>query len=305
MSLLQLVYLLPLIGLWVFAGLDEPLTMIAIATTLFLAIKTHSLLIYRERRRKDEQRHEQDSQFDFASCLGWYTVWWGLKPSEFFKRRAAGPIERGELVFAGLKCAFGVLLLILVVPSVLNYASEGAGRDVIGGWLGMVGIVFCMHFGYSHITAVVLRARGRLVTPIMNRPIIASSVSEFWGKRWNLAFRDYAHVTLFMPLARKWGAVIGAIAGFVFSGVIHELAISLPARGGYGWPMLYFLIQGLGVLGERQFAKRGWWKPRSVANRAWAIAVVALPVPLLFHQAFVTKVIVPIVGWCDLSWLLT
>ena len=70
MSLLQLVYLLPLIGLWVFAGLDEPLTMIAIATTLFLAIKTHSLLIYRERQLK----HGQDFQFDFASWLGWYTL---------------------------------------------------------------------------------------------------------------------------------------------------------------------------------------------------------------------------------------
>ena len=305
MSLLQLVYLLPLIGLWVFAGFDEALTMIAIATTLFLAIKTHSLLIYQQRCRKDEQRQEQDAQFDFKSCLGWYTVWWGLKPSEFFKRHPAEPIERGELAFAGLKCAVGVLLLTVIVPGVLNHLSESVGRDIIGGWLGMVGIVFCMHFGYSHITAVVLRARGRLVTPIMNRPVVASSVSEFWGKRWNLAFRDYAHVTLFMPLARKWGAAIGAIAGFVFSGVIHELAISLPARGGYGWPMLYFLIQGLGVLGEREFTKWGWWKPGSVVSRCWAIVVVALPVPMLFHQAFVTKVIVPIVGWCDLSWLLS
>ena len=156
MSLLQLVYLLPLIGLWVLAGLDEPPTMIAIATTLFLAIKTHSLLIYRERRLKHGKRHEQDFPLDFKSCLGWYTVWWGLKPSEFFKQHPAQPIARSELVFAGLKCAFGVLLLTLIVPIVLNLSNEIPGRDIIGGWLGMVGIVFCMHFGYSHITAVVL-----------------------------------------------------------------------------------------------------------------------------------------------------
>ena len=117
-------------------GLDEPLTMIAIATTLFLAIKTHSLLIYRERRRE----HGQDFQFDFASCLGWYTVWWGLKPSEFFERHPTGPIERSELVFAGLKCVVGVLLLTLVVPSVLNHSGQSAGREIVGGWLGMVGI---------------------------------------------------------------------------------------------------------------------------------------------------------------------
>ena len=301
MSLLQLVYLLPLIGLWVFAGLSEPLTMIAIATTLFLAIKTHSLLIY----RNQQSRRNHPSTLDFASCVGWYAIWWGLKPSEFFNREPRQPIDRGELAFAILKMAIGLVLLTLIVPGFLNHWPAGQYRDLVGGWLAMVGIVFSMHFGYSHLTAVILRANGRLVTPIMNRPIIAASVSEFWGKRWNLAFRDYAHVTLFMPLARKWGATIGSMAGFAFSGVIHELAISLPARGGYGWPMLYFIIQGFGVLSERWFAKLGWWKTGSIANRVWAIAVVALPVPLLFHQAFVVKVIVPIVRWCDLSWLLT
>ena len=300
MSLLQLVYLLPLIGLWVFAGLNEPLTMIAIATTLFLAIKTHTLLIYRNQQRK----RGEDSQLDFVSCLSWYAVWWGLKPSEFFKRQPSQRIDRGELAFAVVKTAFGALMLTVVVPLVFNRWPESDYRDVVAGWLGMVGIVFCMHFGYSHLTAIFVRARGRLVTPIMNRPLLAASVSEFWGKRWNLAFRDYAHVTLFMPLARKWGAVAGSMAGFAFSGVIHELAISVPARGGYGWPMLYFLIQGIGVLFERWFAKWGWWKTGSIANRVWAIAVVALPVPLLFHQAFVSKVITPILHWCDLSWWL-
>ena len=203
-----------------------------------------------------------------------------------------------------MKTAFGVLMLTLIVPVVLDHRPENEYRDLVGGWLGMVGIVFSMHFGYSHLTAIFLNASGRPVTPIMNRPILASSVSEFWGKRWNLAFRDYAHVTLFMPLARRWGAAIGSMAGFAFSGVIHELAISVPARAGYGWPMLYFLIQGLGVLSERWVAKLGWWKASSIANRIWAIAVVALPVPMLFHQAFVVKVIVPIVSWCDLNWLL-
>ena len=300
MSLLQLVYLLPLVGLWVFVGLSEPLTMVAIASTLFLAIKTHSLLIYRERQLRSSSKF----RLDFASCLGWYTLWWGLKPSEFFNREPRQPIERSELIFALLKTAIGVLLLTLLVPRILSHWSASGYRDVVGGWLGMVGIVFCMHFGYSHLTAVILRATGRPVTPIMNCPIMAASVSEFWGKRWNLAFRDYAHVTLFMPLARQWGVAIGSMAGFAFSGVIHELAISLPARGGYGWPMLYFFIQGGGVLSERWFAKWGWWNTGSIANRIWAIAVVALPVPLLFHHAFVGKVIVPIIRWWDLSWLL-
>ena len=300
MSLLQLVYLLPLIGLWVFAGLDAPLTMIAIATTLFLAIKTHILLIYRDRQLK----RGDEFKLDFISCLGWYAVWWGLKPSEFFKRQPPQPIDRNELAIAVVTTLCGVLILVCFVPLVFNYWPESGYRDVAAGWLGLVGIAFCMHFGYSHVTAIVLRANGRPVTPIMNHPIRAASVSKFWGKRWNLAFRDYTHVTLFVPLARKWGAVAGSMAGFAFSGVIHELAISLPARGGYGWPLLYFLIQGFGVLFERWLTKSGWWTASSIANRIWAIAVVALPAPLLFHRAFVDRVVLPILHWCDFSWLL-
>ena len=301
MSLLQLVYLLPLVGLWVFAGLNEPLTMIAIAITLFLAIKTHTLLMYCDQQSK----RGVEVPVDFASGLVWYAVWWGLKPSEFFTRRPRQSIDNVELAFAIFKATIGMLLLFLVVPFVFNQWTENEYRDLVAGWLGLVGIAFCMHFGYSHLTAIVLRANGRPVTPIMNRPILAASVSEFWGKRWNLAFRDYAHVVLFAPLARRWGAVAGSMAGFTFSGLIHELAISLPANGGYGWPMLYFVIQGFGVLSERWLAKCGWWKAGSISNRIWAIVVVVLPVPLLFHQPFVRRVIVPILHWCDLSWLLT
>ena len=158
MPLPQLVYLLPLIGLWVFAGLNEPLTMIAIASTLFLAIKTHSLLIYRDRQLK----RGDELPLDFVSCLGWFAIWWGLKPSEFFKRQSRQPIDRGELVFAVVKIAFGVLLLTVAVPLVFNHWPESGYRDGVAGWLGIVGIAFCMHFGYSHLTAIVLQANGRL-----------------------------------------------------------------------------------------------------------------------------------------------
>ncbi len=289
MQLSQLVYLLPLASLWAFAGLGEPITMILIASTLFFAIKTQTLLMY---RAKLKTKRADLAKIDFPSCLVWYSVWWGLKPSEFFSRRSLVSLNKNELLFVGAKILLGLVLITLIVPRV--HASE---QPLLAGWLGMVGIVFCMHFGYSHLSAVIMQSRGRNVTPIMNNPALAKTVSEFWGKRWNLAFRDYAHITLFMPLAKKWGAAIGALAGFAFSGVIHELAISVPARGGYGWPMLYFLIQGLAVLIERRMTKSGWLDSDSFGSRIWTIAIVALPAPLLFHQAFVLRVINPIVGW--------
>jgi hypothetical protein len=80
---------------------------------------------------------------------------------------------------------------------------------------------------------------------------------------------------------------------FVLSGLIHDLVISVPARGGYGLPTTYFVLQGAGLTIERsQFGKRhglgqGW--------RGWLFmtVVVATPVFWLFHPWFVLRVILP------------
>lgn len=309
MKTTQLVYLLPLIGLWHFASFSQPVTMIAIATTLFIAIKAHTLLLYFEGARTAKRAPAQDksvssTKASFADLATWFGFWWGLKPADFFPRRQPEVPSTAKLIFIAAKILIGIVLISLVAPTILRQADSNRIIAILGGWVGMLGIVFCMHFGYSHLSAVLLRSQGRLVTPIMNAPILAASVSEFWGKRWNLAFRDYAHKTLFVPMAKRFGGTTGAIAGFLFSGIIHELAISVPARAGFGWPMLYFLIQGLAVIAERALFSSGTLVAGSIKSRLWTIATVAVPAPLLFHQAFVIEVINPILGWCDLTPLL-
>jgi hypothetical protein len=112
-------------------------------------------------------------------------------------------------------------------------------------------------------------------------------VSEFWGKRWNTAFRDLTHKFLFAPLARKFGARGGLAVGFLFSGVVHELVITVPAGGGYGLPTLYFALQGLGLLIEKRAKVRG------ATARAFAPLVIIAPAPLLFPPAFVLNVVLP------------
>ena len=80
---------------------------------------------------------------------------------------------------------------------------------------------------------------------------------------------------------------------FLLSGLIHDCVISLPARGGYGLPTGYFLLQGLAVVAEHtRLARRiglgcGW--------RGWlfTVIVVAGPVGWLFHPPFIHHVILP------------
>ena len=108
-----------------------------------------------------------------------------------------------------------------------------------------------------------------------------------------LAFRDITHRFLFRPFTAWWHARAGLAAVFLFSGLVHDLVISLPAGGGYGLPTLYFVIQGGALLAERtKWAKRvglgeGW------RGRAFTAVVVLAPVCGLFHPWFARVVVLP------------
>jgi alginate O-acetyltransferase complex protein AlgI len=122
----------------------------------------------------------------------------------------------------------------------------------------------------------------------MNAPLQSRSVAEFWGTRWNLGFHELANELVFRPTVARLGVAGALMLTFFASGVVHELVITVPARGGYGLPTLYFILQGLGLLIERRIPRR-----RRLARRAFALAVVGLPAVILFPPPFVLNVFVP------------
>src|SRR5205085_6806357 len=123
-------------------------------------------------------------------------------------------------------------------------------------WVGMVGLVMALHFGTFHLLSCAWRSAGVEARPLMNNPLASQGVSEFWGRRWNTAFRDLTHTFLFRPLTAWLGPAGALLAGFGFSGLVHDLVISVPARGGYGGPTLFFVVQGVALLAERSAAGR-------------------------------------------------
>lgn len=300
-----LVLLLPLVALWkLVPGLPPTGDMIAIALTMFVLIKWHALAIYLSQGQGKAPRPTR------REYVFWFVGWAGLDPRAFFAKapsadtdRARGDTNRPrhhpheglprQLAFVLLKISLGVFLFTWLAPKTIGLSPW------LAGWIAMVGIVTTLHFGVIHLSAMIWNARGRNVKPIMNAPIMATTVSEFWGKRWNLAFRDYAHVCLFSPLARSTQPTVAVAVGFLFSGIIHDLAISVPAGGGWGWPTLYFVIQGTASLLERQMKKQGWNLGNHWLGRVWTIAWVAGPAMILFHRPFVMNVILPMIQWLE------
>jgi alginate O-acetyltransferase complex protein AlgI len=185
------------------------------------------------------------------------------------------------------KTALGAALIWVVARHV------PAQESIVQGWVGMLGLILLLHFGSFEVVALFWQRLGVDATPIMSSPLRSTSLGDFWGKRWNLGFRQFSHDLIFRPLQSRLGAGAAGFLVFVVSGLIHESVISFPARGGYGLPTTYFVLQGLGVAVERSgFGKRLGLRQ---GRRGWLFtaAFTAGPVFLLFHHLFVLRVILP------------
>jgi alginate O-acetyltransferase complex protein AlgI len=216
--------------------------------------------------------------------------WPGMNARAFLMRGATRHRRIGgqEISFACSKLALGFGLAGWAV----RHADMGA--PLVVGWVGMLGIIFTFHFGLFHVVSCAWRAAGVDAPPIMRAPILARSLAEFWGERWNVAFAEAARGLMLRPLARRWGVAWAGAAVFVASGIVHELVISLPARGGWGGPTLYFLLQSAGMAAEKSAMGRKRGLGVGMAGRVWTMVFTALPLPLLFHAPFAERVIVPL-----------
>lgn len=166
-------------------------------------------------------------------------------------------------------------------------------QPLLRGWAGMLGLIFLLHFGIFQIVSCFWQSCGVAAEPIMSAPLRSASLSEFWGKRWNLGFRQLAYDLVFGPLHKSLGVGAAGFLVFVASGLIHDLVISVPARGGYGLPTAYFVLQGVGVSMERSRIGRRLGLRDGISGRLFLVLIVAAPVFWLFHPPFVLRVIIP------------
>lgn len=190
--------------------------------------------------------------------------------------------------------AAGKFVAGLALFAAASFALTQAHLPVTtAAWLGMGGFVLALHFGLFHLLSCAWRAAGIDAKPIMRWPAASCGVGEFWGKRWSLAFRDLSHRFVFRPLHHKVGAAPALMAGFLVSGLVHDLVISVPAGAGWGRPTAYFAVSGCAVLLEKSRAGRRIGLGRGPIGWCFTAAVLLLPAAWLFHGPFVHRVAAP------------
>jgi uncharacterized protein YqjF (DUF2071 family) len=229
------------------------------------------------------------TKFSARGWLGFLLLWPGMDPRPFASG-AKNVVTQTPWLPGVARLIVGAVLFWGVARGVMHWDAVAAG------WVGMIGMILMAHFGVFHLAACAWQRAGVPVRPLMNKPLLSRSVAEFWGRRWNVAFRDLADRLWYRPFHARFGKTASVLGVFVISGLLHELVISVPAGGGFGLPFGYFAIQGLAMIVERRWKYRHPLRGAVAAPlgmRLWTWLVVAGPVFWLFHPMFVTNVILP------------
>ncbi len=259
--------------------------MVAVAVAVFAAAKWLSFAEFLEQGPAGGKLATPKIALRIA---GYFVLWPGMDPRPFFANSTAAARPRTREWFL----AWGITLLGLLV---LAAAARLATADpFLAGWLGIAGFLLALHFGWFHLLSLGWRRAGIAAVPIMNAPFVAASLADFWGRRWNLAFRDLAHRFVFRPTVAAFGPAVATLLVFLTSGLAHDAVVSLPVRGGYGGPTAYFLIQGLAMLFERTVLARRIGIGRGRLGWAYTQLVVFAPAALLFHRPFVERAMAPL-----------
>jgi len=213
-------------------------------------------------------------------------AWPGMNAREFLDCTIIPPPPaRKEWIGAGSLTVTGAVMIWVMARRI--------PADLVAGWVGLAGIAFLLHFGSFRLLSLAWKSAGVSAQPLMRAPLLATSVAEFWNSRWNVAFTELVGRYVFGPTVRRWGSAVSCLIVFLLSGLIHELVISVPARGGFGLPTGYFMAQGGAVLFERSRFGRRVGLRRGWRGRAFTVAMTAGPAFWLFNPTFIRNVILP------------
>ncbi|HEV3085457.1 MAG TPA: membrane bound O-acyl transferase family-domain-containing protein [Gemmataceae bacterium] len=273
-------------------GRPAGVRMVTLCVSLLLAMKA---VVSVESQAAGQQRLSSLRWFAFA------ILWVGMRPVLFAKTGKLCLPGAGNLIVRGLKRLALGMVCLFVVPAVWperRFRPADAGTLATATALALIGLSLILHFGVFNILAGLWRLAGIDCRPLFRAPLLARSLTEFWGRRWNLAFSEMAAVAVVRPLRPCLGTGGTVMAAFLFSGVVHELAISVPVGAGYGGPFAYFALHGALVLLERGLDGAGWPIERLPwLGTVWTLGWLALPLPVLFHTPFLSGVVWPLLGF--------
>ncbi|KAL8228235.1 hypothetical protein R6Q57_015819 [Mikania cordata] len=143
--------------------------------------------------------------------------------------------------------------------------------------------------------------------PQFDEPHHATSVQNFWGKRWNLMVSSILRPTVYHParavfshvVQERWVSVPAVFTTFLVSGIMHEMIFYYLGRFKPTWEVTwFFVIQGMWVGTEIVIKKTTGhrFEPPNVVSRVLTLAFVMITGFWLFFPPFLR--IDPVARFC-------
>lgn len=207
-------------------------------------------------------------------CRWWIfsALWFGMDPGSFAGKRRR--FEWRSHAIIGASC--------ILAGTVLWYC--GYYFQISNVVLLFIPMSMVVHFGVLRLLTAFWRMQGFPVRILFRNPLRMCGFRDFWGKRWNLAYSEMMARTVKRPLTPILGEKGSVFVVFLISGLLHELAITVPVQGGYGLPTLIFVVHGILAVFE---------KKNSILSAVVCAVLLIVGLPYLFNEKFQTEVILP------------
>ncbi|MEO7212754.1 MBOAT family protein [Mucilaginibacter sp.] len=204
---------------------DHPiLKMLAVIATTFSGMKVIAVT---------EGYKNRPLTLSFKQWLTYAIGWVGMRAQPFETLGQQALPGGGAMVKFGASRIIAGGLLIAIAHGVVALHLNAMLTYMVVTALLLVGLSLILHFGFLSISAGMWRFSGVNTYYLFRQPAKALSLTELWSKRWNIAFSEMTSVAIFRPLKNKTGVAIALMVSFIFSGLLHELALSLIV-----WPMV-------------------------------------------------------------------
>ncbi len=162
-------------------------------------------------------------------------------------------------------------------------AAYSTAPTMLDGWvLRSVWLLWASYFAISGlvdlVAALVMSATGHGASEMFRTPPAATSPRDFWGRRWNLVFRNSAHRLIFRPLGGAKRPTRAVLVVFAWSALVHEYLVVAALEATHGHMSLFFALQCVAVLVQGLWRRR-WPLPRPVAvalHLGWLVVTAPL-----------------------------
>ncbi|EOA25726.1 hypothetical protein CARUB_v10019087mg [Capsella rubella] len=208
--------------------------------------------------------------------------------SKPLKSRSHEGSREGPLIYT-IKA---VILVILI--KVYDYSSKLPDKVLL--ILYAIHIYFTLELILAAMAAVVRAMSDLELEPQFNKPYLATSLQDFWGRRWNLMVTGILRPTVYEPmvqlfsiLGRNWSKVPAIFGTFVVSGIMHELIFFYMGRLRPDWKVMwFFLINGFCTTVEIIIKKaiNGRWKLQTAVSQFLTLGFVIVTALWLFLPEF-------------------